>query len=470
MSKIIFVNPPIAMEERYGRYAAAGSYFPPLQLASLASVARNHGFETGIIDPVALKWDFKTTVKSILNENPDYIGITATTVNIHKAGRLAGLIKRRRPDIKIIIGGVHLSAVPAETMKRFPDFDIGIIGEGEVTIIELLNAMDEKACLDKIKGLIFRRSDEIVQTDPRPLLRDLDSLPFPAWDLLPELARFYRPSLQSVRRLPSTMFMTTRGCFGRCIFCDRTIFGNKIRAHSTDYVMEIIKHLYTKYGIRDFQINDDSFLSYPSRVKNLCRRIRDENLKISWNCLARVDRINPDILADIKKAGCWQIQYGIESGSQDILDLINKKITLEQIEHSLMLTKKAGIRTKGFFIIGHFLETRETIRKTIDLAKRIAIDDFQLTLFTPFPGSDAYNDADKYGTFEKDWERMSVYDPIFVPHGLTKEDLLRSQKEAYREFYIRPKIVYSLLTKTRGISAANTLFSGAINVLQRLLT
>lgn len=469
MSKIIFVNPPAASEDRYGRYAAAGSYFPPLHLASLAAVTRKHGFATMIIDPVALNWDLQTTLRSILNENPDYVGITSTTVNIHKAGKLAELIKQNMPNIKTLIGGVHLSAVPMETMETFPWFDIGVVGEGEITIIELLNALDDSAPIDNIKGLIFRRSDALIQTAARPHLRDLDSLPMPAWDLLPDMPKYYRPSLQCVRRLPSTIVMTTRGCFGKCTFCSRAIFGNKISAHSTDYVIEMLKYLRSKYGMRDFQIEDDSFLSFPSRVVDICRRIRDENLKISWNCLARADRIKPEILDEIKKAGCWQIQFGIESGSQEILDFIKKKITLEQIEHALTLTKKAGIRTKGFFIIGHLLETRETIQTTIDFAKRMPLDDFQLTIYTPLPGTDDYHVANKYGKFEKSWNKMSMYNPVFVVNGLTKESLLEYQKTAYREFYLRLKIICSVITKARGLSAASVLFNGAFSVLRGLL-
>lgn len=468
MGKIIFVNPPITMEERYGRYAAGGSHFPPLQLAILAAVTRSYGFNTKIIDSVALNWNFQTTLKLILNENPDYVGISSTTVSIHKAAKLAELIKQYKPNIKILIGGVHLSALPRETMERFPSLDIGVIGEGEITIIESLKALEEKADLTNVKGLIFRKSDEIVQTGTRPLLKDLDSLPFPAWDLLPDLAKFYRPSLQSVRRLPSTLLLTTRGCYGMCTFCDRTVFGNKIRAHSVEYVVDMVKHLYTKYGIRDFQIDDDSFLTFPSRVRDFCQLIRRENLNISWNCLARVDRITAETLDEVKKAGCWQIQYGIESGSQEILDFIKKKITLEQIEHALILTRKAGIATKGFFMLGHFLETKKTIRKTIDFAKGIALNDFQITFFTPFPGSEAYYTADKYGKFNKKWEEMNTFNPVFVPHGLTKEDLFKYQKLAYREFYLRPKIAFSLATRARNICASKILFREAIDILQRL--
>ncbi|MGR3317532.1 MAG: B12-binding domain-containing radical SAM protein [Candidatus Anammoxibacter sp.] len=470
MSKIIFVNPPIALEDRYGRYAAAGSHFPPLHLTSLAAVTRQHGFETGIIDPVALSWDMQTTLQAILDKSPDYVGITATTISVHTAGTLAELIKQNSPDIKILIGGVHLSAEPEKTMETFTGFDIGVVGEGDITIVELLNALDKSTDISNIEGLIYRTNDGIIQTAPRPLLRNLDSLPMPAWDLLPDLPKSYRPSLQCIRRLPSTIVMTTRGCFGKCTFCSRAIFGNKIRAYSTDYVIDTLKHLCNKYGMRDFQIEDDSFLSFHSRVIDICRRIRDEKLNISWNCLARVDRINAELLDEIKKAGCWQIQFGIESGSQEILDSIKKKITLKQVEDALVLTKKAGIRTKGFFIIGHLLETKETIQKTIEFAKRMPLDDFQLTIYTPLPGTDDYNIADRYGQFDKNWDKMSMYNPVFVANGLTTQELLQYQKSAYRQFYFRPKTIFSVMTKARSLGAAGILFSGAFNVLQELLS
>jgi len=214
--------------------------------------------------------------------------------------------------------------------------------------------------------------------------------------------------------------------------------------------MKMIKHLYYEFGVREILIEDDTFLIFQKRLKKICEMLSEERLDLSWSCLGRVDTVNPQILKLMRKAGCWQIGYGIESGSQRILDFIKKGINLEQIQSALLWTRKAGIKTKGFFMIGHPLETRETIEETIRFAKRIDLDDFDINKFTPFPGSEINKIANKYGKFDNDWEKMNLLQTVFVPFSLTKRDIEYYSRKALREFYLRPNIIFShlrLLTK-----------------------
>lgn len=446
---IVFVNPPISLKERHGKLSAAGSCLPPSGLCYLAAVTRDNGFDTRIVDCMALGLDYENALLEILRDTPKYVGITASTISIFSAAHLAEMIKSQDNTITIIIGGPHITAVPQETMIKFPQFDIGVIGEGELTIIDLLKTYDEGGNLEKINGIIFRENNQLKITNPRAFIKNLDSLPMPAWDLLPYLPKYYYPSAQSVKRLPSISLVTARGCPGKCIFCDRKVFGNYSRAHSANYVIKMIKHLYFNYGIKDILIADDTFVTFKDRLVEVCQTLIQENLDLSWSCLARVDYVNPKMLKLMKKAGCWQIDYGIESASQEILDFLKKGTNLPQIEQAVRWTKESRITSKGFFMIGCPLETEKTIVETIAFAKKLGLDDFQITFFTPFPGSEIYEIATQYGTFDNDWKKMNEYNIIFVPNCLTRKMIEKYHREAFKQFYLRPKIVLSYLKKMR---------------------
>ncbi len=466
---IVFVNPPITMEKRYGKFSVGGSYLPPLGLCSLASVTRENGFHAKIVDSVALKLDYKNTVLKVLHNSPKYIGITASTITIFIAAKLAEMIKNEDGAVIIIIGGPHITAAPQETMMLFSQFDVGVIGEGEVTIVNLLKIYDHGGNLENVNGIIFRKNNELKITNPRTLIKNLDSLPMPAFDLLPYLPKYYRPSAQSVKRLPSTSLITARGCPGKCIFCDRKVFGNHCRYYSSDYIIKMIKYLYFNYGIRDIQIDDDTFVTNKHRLLKVCYTLIEEDLDLSWNCLARVDCVNLKLLKLMKKAGCWQIQYGIESGSQEILNFLKKGINLQQVSKVIRWTKEVGILSKGFFMIGNPLETEKSIIKTIEFAKRIDLDDFQMTFFTPFPGCEFHKISSQYGTFDDSWEKMNEYNIVFTPNGLTRELLEKYHKKAFKDFYLRPKVVLSYLKRMRGLKTSLELSKAGYSFLKNFI-
>lgn len=191
-----------------------------------------------------------------------------------------------------------------------------------------------------------------------------------------------------------------------------------------------------------------------------------EKIKITWSCLARVDSIDSEILSMMKKAGCWSIAFGVETGSQKILDFEKKGVTLEQIKHAVKLTRKAGIRTISLNIIGHPLESIKTIKDTIDFNKKIKIDDFKTQFMVPFPGSELYQYAEQYGKFDKDWKKMSVFkEPVFIPNGLTKKDLITWNKKAFWSFYLQPRIIMSYLTKIRSLNELKVMLIGGLTLL-----
>jgi radical SAM superfamily enzyme YgiQ (UPF0313 family) len=366
---------------------------------------------------------------------------------MNETAELSRKLKKELKDSIIILGGGHITSLPYETMQKYPEFDIGIIGEGEETLKEILLTLEDKKELENVKGIIFRKSKEIIKTEKREYIKDLDKLNFPAWDLLPNITKYYIPPADGMNRFPSTSLITSRGCPGKCIFCNLTMFGNTIRYHSVNYTINMIKHLIKNYKIKEIFFQDDTFVVNKKILRQLCERMINENLKITWSCYGRVDMVDFDTLKIMKKAGCWQISYGIETGSQEILNFTKKNITIEQIKDAIKWTRDAKINAKGTFMLGNFLESKETINKTINLIKKLNLTDFHMTYFTPFPGSLSYEIAKQYGEFDPDWSKLDMFTISFIPKNLTKKELQYYYKKIYKIFYLRPKIIFYYIKK-----------------------
>lgn len=445
--KIVFVDPPTTMEERYGRLAGAGNQLPSTGLLSLAAVTRESGFKTALLDASSPCLGFAETAGQVLALRPDYVGITAISVSVYNAARLAELIKAGSRNVTTIIGGPHITALPDETMRRFPAFDIGVIGEGEETIIELLRGLDKGADLKAIKGLALRDNGGIRITGDPSFVGDLDTLPFPAWDMLDNFPGRYQPSSFQFRRLPAMSLITSRGCPNKCIFCSRVTAGSNCRAFSAEYVMEMIGILHHRYGIKELVIEDDNSVLFKDRLIRICEMMLREGLDISWSCMALINKVEPALLKLMKRSGCWQIGYGIESGDEGVIDFTKKGITLGQVSQALEWTKSAGIESRGFFILGFPVDNDRTIRATIDFAKRSPLNDIDVCMMTPFPGTEMYDIARKTGIFQDDWKRMTMEHAVFIPEGMTKERMEKYFNQILREFYLRPGIIMKYIIK-----------------------
>ena len=469
MASIVLINPPISLEERYGRLSGAGSTLPSIGLLGLASVVRKAGHKVKIIEAASSNISYEESLQKILAFEPDVAGFTAVTSSIYKAGKLSEMIKESNPEIKIIIGGPHITSVPEETMSRFPEFDIAAIGEGENTLKELVASLENNGRLKDIPGILFRKNGQYVKTEPRPLIKNLDELPFPAWDLIDNFPLGYKPAAFKCKRLPAAYIISARGCPHPCIFCDTSVFSRQYRAYSAEYIVEMINVLKTDYGIKEIIFEDDTFIIFKKRLIQLCETLIKEKINISWSCNGRANAVKPEILRLMKKAGCWQIAYGIESGDPDILEFSRKRIKIEQMKQALEWSHEAGILTKGFFILGFPKETEDTLNRTIDFAKSCCLDDISVSQMTPFPGSEMYRIGEKYGLINKNWEKMNLLDVVFVPHGLTKEKLDMFQRKLLREFYLRPRIIMTYIMRlmknpenTRGILSGFKAFLKAV--------
>lgn len=442
MASIFLANAPYSLDDRYGKLAPVGATLPHLGLLMLGAVLREAGHKVRIIDASAQGLAYEQTLEKAKKFKPHIIALTAVTPSLLKTVKLAEMMKKALPKVPVVIGGPHFTAVPEQTLLDYPVFDYGVVGEGENTLKELVETLSADKTLLDVSGVAFRENGKVIFGAPRPVIKDLDSLPFPEWDLLDGFPRHYHPALFKYKKLPSTHLISARGCPNKCIFCDTSVFSRQIRFHSAEYVLEMIGWLVNNFGLREIIFEDDQFLIKKGRVAEICEGLLKANWGISWCCSGRVNSVNDiDLLKLMKRSGCWQVSYGIESGSQEILDFAKKGTTIAQIVNAVRLTNEAGILSKGYFIFGLPRETEQSMRNTINFAKSIPLNDMSAFILTPFPGSEMFDIAEQHGTVEKDFEKMNLLDVVYVPTGLSKEKLLDFQRRFMWEFYMRPRII-----------------------------
>ena len=418
----------------------------PLGLAYLASFIERDNHKIRIVDSATLRYKIQDVKEEIERFNPEIIGVTATTSSIYDAYEVAKIAKEVNPGVKVVMGGPHVSFTVEETLKECPFVDIVVRGEGEETFRELVGYFESSrgdiSSLKEIRGIAFRNNGKIIQTEPRPFIKNLDNIPFPAYHLLP----MEKYSLEGKR---FAAIMTSRGCPFSCIFCSSSqLFGKIWRARSPENVIEEIKLLKDKYGVREIEFLDDTFTLNKKRAKRICDLLIKEDLGVSWSCSSRVDTIDESLIEKLKKAGCHTIYLGIESGSQEILNIISKGITLTQAERAINLIKKVNLNTFGSFIIGIPGETVKTIKKTIDFAKKLSPSFAQFTICTPYPGTKLFEIAKEKGwLLTKDWSKYTILDQVMKIPGMITINLNRWLLKAYLSFYLRPKFIIEQLKR-----------------------
>jgi radical SAM superfamily enzyme YgiQ (UPF0313 family) len=441
MPRLVLVSSPVSVAERYGAFAGVGSTEPSFGLLCLAAVARREGAAVAIVEASARGLTPEAALQQVLAFRPEVVGFTATTSGIVQAADLARRVKVAIPEVLTLIGGCHATALPEDTLRSFPAFDMAVLGEGEETLVEVLRRVSCGERCPAVAGTAVREGEVVRLMEARPLMHELDSLPLPAWDLLEGFPRAFQPSPGRIRRWPCASVVFTRGCPNQCVFCDRSVFGNRCRAYTPAYAVELVRDLHDRYGVRELLIEDDTFVLSKDRVREFCERLIGLGLRMSWSCLGRADRVDPGLLKLMRKAGCWHISYGVESGDPDILKAMHKRLDVDQIRQAVEWSREAGLRTKGFFIVGFPGETRASLAKTKALACSLELDDISVMQMTPFPGSELYDIAERHGAFERDWRKMNVLNTVFVPHGFTRAQLESARAGMLRSFYFRPKIV-----------------------------
>jgi len=448
--KVLLINPQISGKRRYGAYAAVGSYQPPYGLLTIAAVLEKDGFLVKILDADSREGiPLDKLIAQAKEFSPDLIGMTSYSIGRDSLLTTAEAIKKELA-VPIVVGGPHVITIP-DDLAEYLFIDFLCTGEGEITMLELSQALRDKGDYENIKGIIYRKNGQSIRTPDRELVEKLDSLPFPAFHLLDDLKE-YAPTPLMYKKLPVLMITTSRGCPHSCIFCN-SIWSKKYRCNSAEYVVNLIEGAVKKYGFKEIMFYEDTFCLDKQRVFEICKLLRDKKIDVSWSCSSHVNHLTKEMLFEMKKAGCWIMSIGIESGNQEVLDFIKKASKLERIREVAYWAKEAGINVRGFFMIGHPIDTKKTIRQTIDFAKSLPLHTVNFCILQLLPGSEVRRIAHEYGTVDYDLSLGTGHPGnslSFVPTGLTKEYLKSVQKRAYREFFLRPIQVWRLICSIDG--------------------
>jgi anaerobic magnesium-protoporphyrin IX monomethyl ester cyclase len=442
--KFTLVNPPTTANlETMSRL---GLKAPPLGLAYIAATLEREGVDVTTIDAAVTDMSHQELGEVLQRTHPDVIGVTSTTPTIYDAIKTVMIAKENCPDSVTIMGGSHITFMPMETMLACPHLDVGVIGEGEDTVLDLLKMVEGKKPLSEVDGIVYRKNRDVLRNKPRKLIENLDELPFPARHLLP-LDKYTVMG----KRTKLGSIITSRGCPFHCIFCSSSEFyGRRFRARSPKNVVDEIEELITKYGIRSIEILDDTFTVDKNRAARIAEEIIQRGLDIYWTCGSRADLITRDLLHLFKKAGCVLFYIGVESGSAKVLKTLKKGINLEQVRTVIKWVKELGMEAIGSFIIGTPGETKEDVMKTINFARNSGIDFAQFTAMTPYPGTEIYEIAKREGLLiTDDWSKFTTIKPVMRTNEMSTEEISGLVSLAYRKFYLRGSFILRQLLRGR---------------------
>lgn len=454
LHRVLLVNPSPSSQ-----YVSREStpILPPLGLAYIAAVLRRAGIDVQILDMNALNLSLRDLLNNIKRFNSSIVGFTAVTPAINLVKKFANAIKEEFTGTMVVIGGPHASTLPDETLND-SNIDVVVRGEGETTMLELA----EGRSLASILGISYK-TGKLRQHNPDRLpIRNLDELPFPARDLLPN-ERYWTPG---IKRKPFATILTSRGCPHHCNFCQHSVFGYTWRPRSPQNVLSEIDSLVVNYKVKEIDIVDDGFTLDVNRAMKICELLIQRGYNLIWRCSngIRVDRITKELLNKMWEAGCRSIAFGVETGDEMILRRIRKGITLEQVKKAFTQCKQIGIETTAFFIVGNVGDNERSIRKTIEFAKTLDADYYHFGVLVPLPGTEAYEYIKQHGRFLTfDWEKYGQFEePVFECEHCTKEFMVDAQRRIYREVYFRPCYIMKRLIKTRTLTEVNNLIKGSI--------
>jgi len=444
-NEILADNPAFIDEER--------GFNPPLSILYLAGYLKKHSqHQVFALDAQVENLDYNDRFRQKIEAvNPSLIGITVMTFTLVDVLKTIDLIKQAEKNLNkkiiIVLGGPHVHLFPQETIN-LENVDFIIKGEGEIPFLNLLEALEGRGELDSIKGLVYKKEKEIIDNPIGDFIKNLDELPFPDREILP--IKKYN-SLLSGDKVVTTMF-TSRGCPYRCAFCDRPHLGKKFRARSAQNVVDEMQECLS-LGIDEILVYDDTFTVDRQRTINVCDEIIERGLKPIWDIRARVDTVDQEVLKKLKQAGCQRIHFGVEAGTEKILKILNKGITLKQVEKAFGWSKKAGIETLAYFMIGSPTETKEDILETIRFAKKLKPDYIHTTILTPYPATEIYQRALAEGVIKNDYWREFARRPEkgvvtqYWEKQLSREELFSLLDRFYKEFYRRPSFIFKELVK-----------------------
>jgi len=454
--KITLVNPP------YPPNAHAHLPFIPLGIAYLGAVAEKAGHQVTVIDCQAEKLTPETFRSRIRQVPTEVFGVTSTTLLYNSAKKLVTIAKEEHPNCITLIGGSHASFWDANALQECPELDAVVRREGETTFAEILQRLQNGKDLAGVLGTTIRTQDGSVRHEDRPLIQDLDSLPFPAYHLLP---------LDAFHHMGKTIFplTTSRGCVQWCDFCSTVrMFGRGYRMRSPKNVVDELEMIHKQYGESQFTFYDDAFTVNRQHVLDMCADIKARKLNVTWDCETRVDMVDKELLETMRKAGCITVWFGVESGSEKILGAMHKKIKLDEIRLAFKTAQKAGLMTIASAVLGFPGETEETAWETINFITSLNPDDIGFYIATPYPGTPMYEQVKKEGWLKvTDFDRYDTANPTFETPSLSMDKIREIRYKAQQKFYLRPSYVFKMMRRggTYGKSGLKTSAAYALRAM-----
>ena len=445
--RVLLIVPPSTAEEHVGRLSGAAGELPMLGLAFIAAALRDQGHEVRVIDYEVNGWQMPRVADDVRAFKPDLVGMTAYITNMQRCGTVAKIVKECDPNCTVILGGPQVTIFPDEAFVC-PHVDMIALSEGEIIIRNVMNALGDDEALASVHGIWYRTASGEIRQNPREVLVDnLDIFPEPALDLF-EMKKYFPPVY--IRGKLVAHLLTSRGCPFECTFCETKLtFGRSFRYHSTERVIVELRKLIDQ-GYDSFQFYDDIFTANKVRVEELCRAIIANGWKIQWMCYTRTNTVSPSMLALMHEAGCYMISYGVESADNELLKTIKKNVSIEAQTKGIKMTKEAGIQVTATFMLGLPTETPEQSEKTLQFALDSGIDYAIFGITEPYPGTELWIDAQKYGSFDTTGRYrnslLSEHAAVWIPNGRTRDELKAFVEKCMWKFYFRPKSISTMLS------------------------
>lgn len=455
---LLLVNPGNRLEQ-FANLNELATVAQPLGLAMLASFVRERGYSVAIIDGEAEFWTPERTVEEVCKYSPKLIGLSAFTTKMTSAGKILKLIKEKMPDVKTVIGGHHASAIPEHTLKN-EAVDFVIKGEGFFPLVELLRALEGKRRLD-IGGLWWKTKDGfIARTDKERAdgIKDLDRLPFASWDLLPMnkyRAHHWQAWNYNLDLSGFAILYTSLGCPFSCEYCSvNVVYGEHFtRFRSPENVVNEMRLLVEKYGVKYIEIIDDTFTLNTQKTKELCHRIIDSGLKLRMWCFARTDRVNPELMSLMREAGIEWVFMGFEAGNDQVLKGVHKGQTVEQIKKAVDVVHSEGINIGGNYVFGLPNDTIDTMKQTLSLAQELNTEYANFFETMAYPGTKLYDVAKRKGyPLPERWGQYGFFAPDAVPmrnENLTSKEILDFRDKAFKRYFSSERY-QSMIRRTFG--------------------
>jgi len=446
--RIAVINPPrvsgypVCREDRL-EYTDYGEVFPPLTLLYTAAILEKEGFEVMMLEANGWGLKIEDVERKIHQFKPDLLLTRFAIDTIPQDAKVARITKKINPNCVTLVRSKIISDSPLLQEEVFKNYPIDFLLDGDIEVIvpQIAKAKAGKQSLKGVKGLIFQEKGKIKKTGRAEKIKDINRLPFPAYHLSGGISCYQT----GTQRPPFTNVFSSRGCPYHCQFCSSH---DTYQARTPENVVEELEWLVKDYGLKNFYFFDDAFTINQKRASKICQGIIKKGLKLRWSCGTRVDSVSPDLLKEMKQAGCWMIAYGIESGNQEILNRNYKDFALADAQKAVKQTKKAGIAAYAMFVLGLPGETKKTIEKTFKFIEKLNPDYVQYCVAVPFPNTPFFEEYKKKGWITTDdWTKYNPLGyPVISTPEISDQELHQFHYQGYRRFLFRPKFLLSRLS------------------------